>query len=54
MVCVLGDLHPLPLSFLPDYYLSIVGGTGEDVAELGVCPGDLPNGAVVPVVRSYY
>lgn len=52
VVCVLEQLAPDPVSLLPDYHLAVVGGTGEDVPELGVRPGDLPDGAVVAAGRS--
>ena len=48
VIRVLSELGELPLSFLPDKDFAVVGGGGEDVAEFGVRPGDLPDGAVVP------
>lgn len=37
--------------FLPDEDFAVVAGRGEDVAVLGVCPGDAPDGAFVAVAR---
>lgn len=47
VVGVLEELAPDPVSLLPDYHFAVVGGAGEDVSEFRVCPGDLPDGAVV-------
>ena len=52
MVRVLSQLRPLTLSLLPDYHLAVIGGAREDVAEFGVCPGDLPDGTIVTIQRS--
>lgn len=51
MVRMLKELAPDPVSLLPDYHLAVIGGAGEDVSELRVRPGDLPDGAVVAAGR---
>lgn len=47
VVCVLGQLGELALSFVPDEDLTVVRGAGENIAKLRVCPGDLPDGTIV-------
>lgn len=45
------QFRPHALTLLPDYDFTVVGGAGEDVAEFGVCPRDLPDGPFVAVGR---
>lgn len=48
----LRDVHalPLPILFTPDEDLAVVAGRREDVAVLGVCPGDTPDCALVSML----
>jgi len=53
---VLADLGPPArggtLALLaPDEHFAVIRARGEDLAELGVCPGDLPDGAGVAACR---
>jgi hypothetical protein len=41
------DLLPLVGLLAPDEDLAVVAGRGQDVAVLGVCPRDAPDGALV-------
>lgn len=45
------DLLPRAVLLAPDEDLAVVGGRSEDVAVLGMCPGNTPDGALVPVAE---